>query len=129
MVSVTKIVEFEAAHQLLGHKGKCQFVHGHSYKLEVEVVNKLKNASTLLNASNLEEAMVIDFGDLKNAVLTIVNGSLDHKFINDQIKIPTAERMVILIANNLPCFLSRDINIVRVRLWETSTSYAEWRKY
>lgn len=39
-VSVCKIFTFDAAHQLVGHKGKCSNLHGHTYKLEVVLKGK-----------------------------------------------------------------------------------------
>ena len=35
--SVTRHVEFEAAHLLQGYNGRCGSLHGHSYALEVTV--------------------------------------------------------------------------------------------
>ena len=40
---VTKIIEIEAAHQLVGYNGPCANMHGHSYKIEISMQSeKLK---------------------------------------------------------------------------------------
>lgn len=120
MLSITKIFEFEAAHYLPEHKGKCKNVHGHSYKLEVEVSYGKGNAVN-------NEHMVMDFGDLKNMVKILIDSLLDHSMLNDTFTVPTAEHMVYEIANILSTKLKSPLWLVRVRLWETSSSYAEWR--
>jgi 6-pyruvoyltetrahydropterin/6-carboxytetrahydropterin synthase len=115
MISITKIVEFEAAHHLPGHKGRCHNLHGHSYKLEVEV-------GGIINA----DGMIMDFGILKIVMENLVDDYFDHKNLNDTFINPTAEYMVEWIAFQLRKHIDES-NLLRVRLWETSSSYAEWR--
>ena len=119
MLSVTKIFEFESAHFLLDHPGKCKAMHGHSYKLEVEVGYGRGDA---LN----ENGMIIDFGDLKKIIQPLIDNYLDHKFLNDSLHSdnPTAEKMLFWIVERIE--LPPPVYLLRVRLWETSTSYAEW---
>ena len=74
---------FEAAHELPNHPGKCQRLHGHSYVLLVSVEGDIEPQS----------GMVIDFSDLKRIVNDAVVDRLDHRYINDLIENPTAERM------------------------------------
>lgn len=126
MLSVTKIMEFEAAHCLPNHKGKCKNLHGHTYRLEVEIGNK----QDIID----DEGMIIDFGDVKKAVLEIVDDNLDHTYLNDFFTVPpTAENMVMWIVEQLQEKIGKSIRcsnysyLTRVRLWETSNSYAEWR--
>ena len=121
MLSVTKIVEFEAAHCLPNHKGRCQNHHGHSYKAEVEIGNARDEVD--------DSGMIFDFGDLKEVINQIVDEQLDHTYLNDLFTVPpTAENIVMWIVDEL---LKRKIsticNVLRVRVWETSNSYAEWR--
>lgn len=117
MITITKHFEFEAAHILPNHPGKCKNLHGHTYKLEITVYN----VGGVLNDSG----MVIDFGDLKAAVHPIVE-KMDHTLLNDLsgLENPTAENMVVWILNNV----SWPVGIApyRIRLWETSNSYATW---
>lgn len=71
MPLVTRTFPFEAAHRILGHCGKCKFVHGHSYKAEVEVHADRLNAL----------GMVVDFADLKATVGDWIKESWDHNLI------------------------------------------------
>ena len=36
-MKITKIFTFDSSHMLDGHDGKCQNLHGHTYKLEITV--------------------------------------------------------------------------------------------
>lgn len=112
MVSITKCFEFEACHYLPNYNGKCANMHGHSYKLEVEVTGPI-----------LQNGMVLDFGELKKIVNDLVTNIFDHKNLNDYFTNPTAEIMVEAIAFEL----LKQVKVIRVRLWETSSSYAEWK--
>lgn len=118
MITVTKHFEFESAHCLENHPGKCKHVHGHSYKLEVEVSGE-KN----------DQGMIIDFGDLKSIVNIEIIEELDHKMLNEVFDFPaTAENMVEWIASKLGAVLreQKAVHLKRIRLYETSSSYAEW---
>jgi 6-pyruvoyltetrahydropterin/6-carboxytetrahydropterin synthase len=120
MLSVTKIMEFEAAHFLEGHKGKCKNLHGHTYKLEITVGSSYNEY--MLNG------MIIDFGDLKEIMKEMVDKYFDHCYINVWFDgLPTAERMVLWIKNYIQSRLLPRNKLLAVKLWETSNSYAEWR--
>src|SRR6266487_618453 len=67
---ITREFTFEACHPLLGHQGKCQRPHGHSYRLEISLRGSIKEA---VGKSN--DGMVMDFGDLKR----IVNATIIEK--------------------------------------------------
>jgi 6-pyruvoyltetrahydropterin/6-carboxytetrahydropterin synthase len=119
-VSVTKVFKFEAAHHLPNYLGKCSRVHGHTYKLEVEIEGEIDETS----------GMVVDFKNLKTFVESRILKTLDHSNLNDSYENPTAEVMVKGIFQSLIGFLQSDnevwgVKLVRVRLWETSDSYAE----
>jgi 6-pyruvoyltetrahydropterin/6-carboxytetrahydropterin synthase len=125
MISVTKIFEFEAAHYLPNHPGKCKNLHGHSYKLEIEIMRGEYDDN--LN----EEGMVMDFGELKELVEPILDDYYDHKILNESTHaVPTAENMVREFASLLRDKFKKSsvLRVVRIRLWETSSSYAEWRE-
>ena len=118
-VSITKKFEFEAAHKLPDHPGKCKNLHGHSYKLEVTV------SSDQLN----DQGMVMDFGDLKVIVNEHIINILDHSLLNDLFPVPTAEIMAQWIWVTLDVFIieleKKRVKLKRIRLYETSNSYAE----
>jgi 6-pyruvoyltetrahydropterin/6-carboxytetrahydropterin synthase len=60
--------DFDAAHRIRGHPGKCAYLHGHTYRLEVTV-----------SASGLDRmGMVMDFDDLDRVVRKAVLDGWDH---------------------------------------------------
>lgn len=127
--SVTKIFRFEAAHYLPGYDGKCRNLHGHTWKLEVEV-------SGFVTA---ETGMVIDFVYLKNLVNDEVISKLDHTCLNEALEgkmvdcygvvNPTCENLLDWIWKRLSPMggWTGKIKLERLRLWETPDSYAEMR--
>ncbi len=112
--SITKIYNFEAAHHLPGHNGKCARLHGHSYKLEVTVTAPLQTHGS-------SEGMVLDFSDLNVVVEREVIQQWDHQFLNDLLPFrTTAENL----AQEIFQRLSRaDLNVVKIRLWETAKAF------
>lgn len=111
-VQVTKEFTFDAAHRLVDYNGPCANLHGHTYKLQVTVEDEVE----------AKTGMIIDFSDLKSIVKDCIVDKLDHTCLNDVLDYnPTAENMVMDIMQQL-----RDsrVNAVKVRLWETPTSFA-----
>lgn len=122
MLSVTKIFEFSAAHHLPYHEGKCKNVHGHGFKLEVTVDQGIDE----IKSKGCEAGMIMDFSRLKETIDKKIMSILDHTNLNDMFYNPTAEVLVeyivVVLKSQIP-------NLSRVRLYESSTSYVEWRKY
>jgi 6-pyruvoyltetrahydropterin/6-carboxytetrahydropterin synthase len=115
-VSVTKQFEFEACHHLPDYDGACARNHGHTYKMDVEVEGEIDKTS----------GMVLDFSILKRMVKNLIVDKFDHQDLNDFYDMPTAENMVVDIFNTLEHHLDGAAPVLkRVRLWETSSSYAE----
>ena len=83
--------DFEAAHRLPRHPGKCRDLHGHSYRLLVTVYRDV----------DPESGLAIDFSELKRVVRDEIIGVVDHKNLNDLIDNPTAERICEWIWNRL----------------------------
>jgi len=67
-MDLTTVYVFDAAHRIAGHPGKCAWLHGHTYHLEVTV------SSPTLNPLG----MVMDFADLGDAVRKAVLDLWDH---------------------------------------------------
>lgn len=114
--TITKIFHFDAAHSLPEHQGLCRNVHGHGYRTEVTVEGSVQEGGPATG-------MVMDFGDLSERVRRLVIEPLDHQYLNDRLDVtPTAEAIAGWMLLTL-----RDagLPIVRVRLWETPTSYAD----
>ena len=104
--------KFDAAHNLIHYHGKCERLHGHTYRLRV-----------VLEGEPDAEGMVFDFVDLKRAVNELVLDRLDHAYINDIIAQPTAEYISLWIFRELDAPLRRDnCRLFEVQLWETEGS-------
>ena len=121
MVNVTKLFEFEACHQLPHYDGACHNIHGHSYKLEVTVSGQVSK-----NENDPKCGMIIDFKDLKAIVKSVAVDKYDHSNLNEFFPNPTAEIMVKQIAVDIMSKLPQGVYLMSCKLWETSTSYAEW---
>lgn len=65
---------FDSAHFLKGYNGKCANLHGHTWRVEVEV-----SAGALVTEGE-KRGMVIDFSDLKRAVRALAD-RFDHTLI------------------------------------------------
>lgn len=83
--------EFDAAHNLPNYAGKCERLHGHTYRLKVLCEAPVDPATGL----------AIDFAALKRAVRTRVIDVLDHTYLNETIPIPSAEHIAIWIWDRL----------------------------
>lgn len=53
---------FDAAHFLSGHEGKCKNIHGHRWRVVIEVKSKT------LQTGNQFEGMIVDFAQLKEDI-------------------------------------------------------------
>ena len=132
MYLVTKRIDFCYGHRLLDYDGICKHPHGHNAVAEIDV------RTEELDKRN----MVADFSDIKRLVKGWIDRELDHKMIlrhddplvaplealNEPIfkldSNPTVERICKLIFD-----MARDqgLDVVAVRVWETPTSFAEYR--
>lgn len=148
MMQVNKEFTFDSAHFLPNYYGKCERMHGHTYRLQVTVEGEVG-----------ENGLLIDFVVLKRIVKKQVIQKLDHQVINDMIQIPSCENVVKWIWDqlvdlknliekemedpNLPDSItkyfrdesdgkldtsdfSRQIKLKRITLWETPTSSASY---
>ncbi|MBW2989241.1 6-carboxytetrahydropterin synthase QueD [Candidatus Woesearchaeota archaeon] len=111
---ITKAFEFDAAHNLLRYKGKCERLHGHTYRAEVS-----------LEGEPDDEGMVEDFAEIKKVVGERVLKKLDHAYINDVIKQPTAENIAIWIWNELKGCFKRG-RLCEVKVYESRDSWAAY---
>jgi 6-pyruvoyltetrahydropterin/6-carboxytetrahydropterin synthase len=109
-MTVRKRFTFEASHNLPNYKGKCHFVHGHSWILWVEIAGEV----------NPETGMILDFTDLKQIVNELIIDKFDHSHLNDIIPNPTAENLTMLIRRTLePAFDKLGLVLFSLRLAET----------
>lgn len=133
MYSVTKRIDFCYGHRLLDYDGICKHPHGHNAVAEIEV------RTDELDPRN----MVCDFSDIKQIVKGWVDRELDHKMVlrHDDPLVeplerlgepiyrldsnPTVERIARLIFD---VAVGEGLPVVRVKVWETPTSFAEYRE-
>ena len=131
MYSVVKRVEFCYGHRLLDYDGICKHPHGHNAVAEVEIRTETLD----------QRSMVCDFADIKLIVKGWIDREIDHKMIlreDDPLveplrslgepvflveSNPTVERIARLIYDQVE---SAGLPVVRVKVWETSTSSATY---
>ena len=107
-----KEFEFDAAHYLPAYHGKCEKLHGHTYKLVVK-----------LDGQPDDEGMIMDFLVLKQIVKEKVLTFLDHGCINDLLSQPSAENIALWVWSQLEAEVRRDnCRLMAVEVWETKTS-------
>ena len=136
---------FDCAHSLPYHEGKCSNYHGHTYRLRVTVEDYNgcieKNSRGVHSYVNPDESaylteyqlhsprtgMVMDFADLKAEVNSVVE-MLDHGNLNAYIENPTAENLVLYIADKLSTLLRTHhaVQLVELKLWETPNNWVTW---
>lgn len=137
-IRVTRKFRFEMAHALTGHDGPCRNIHGHSYQLSVTVSGKPLNDS-----SDPKNGMVIDFSELKKIVTDRIVSEFDHALVlheNDRALsegltghriilfpfAPSCEMLLVEFLRRIKNELPENLELARLRLDETETSYAEW---
>ncbi|HOO31750.1 MAG TPA: 6-carboxytetrahydropterin synthase QueD [Thermotogota bacterium] len=114
---LTKIFKFDAAHNLIKYHGKCENLHGHTYRMDVTVEGSLN-----------EEGMIIDFATLKETVAKQVIGKLDHSYINDFIEQPTAENIALWVWDQLKDHLTAEnYSLYEIKVYETESSFVTYR--
>lgn len=137
MITVTRLLEFDAAHRVKNHESKCSTLHGHRYKVEIEAT-----------APDLDQiGRVIDFSVLKAKIGTWLDEHWDHNVVvwyQDTETLaalrtiprkkepwvagwnPTAENMAnfllrVVAPNELA---TTGVTVTRVTVWETPNCYA-----
>lgn len=139
-IRVTKIFEFDTAHALHNYDGLCSNIHGHTYKLHVTVIGE-----PIADTNSPKYGMVVDFGVLKNKIKENLVDKFDHSLIVSRDESgnftngnpifrrihvvdfqPTAENIVAHFAELIKPLLPNGVELFSLRLYETSTSFAEW---
>jgi 6-pyruvoyltetrahydropterin/6-carboxytetrahydropterin synthase len=148
---ICKCFEIESGHMLTKHPDKCAFPHGHTRKVEFvleadelddnEMVCDFKIIKQIMCdfLETLDHSMCINTNDPKYAAFKSFYGD---RVIGFEATDPTTEVMAKTIFDHfrgklaqyarLPAQhypLREHLRVVKVRLWETSTSWAEyWEK-
>lgn len=118
-IYITKKFSFDAAHKLVGYKGKCKNLHGHTYYLEVTVGGNI----------NKKTGMVIDFHLLEDIINKQIISLLDHTFINNIIKMSTAENISQWVWNKLEVHLRQhEIKLYEIKLYESPDAFVTLKR-
>lgn len=135
MLTVSKECRFDAAHVLTHHAGQCRNLHGHTYRVIVEVAESADS-----------EDMVIDFKNLKQVMRAVILERFDHAFLFDEASASECEIAAVITrhgmrsvglpfrstAENLARHFFRElearVKVVSVKVYETPESCAEYRR-
>jgi 6-pyruvoyltetrahydropterin/6-carboxytetrahydropterin synthase len=132
-MKIAKEFNWEMGHRLPEHFGKCKNIHGHSYKMLVEIEGDV-----------MDNGMVMDYYHLKDAIEPLID-KMDHAFLaykEDKKVIKFLEEMnskrVVVdfqstVENITRYFLNEikkvkfppNIHKVKIRVCETPDDYAE----
>ena len=111
---------FSAAHQLRGHGGGCEKLHGHNWKVQVHVLAERLN----------EIDLAIDFHVLKKYLAECL-APLDHSMLNEVFpfteKNPSSENIAKWVYDSMrKRFLNGDVHLSAVTVWESETASATY---
>lgn len=129
-MKIARFFNFEAAHRLPHHDGRCRRLHGHSYRLELV----FSGTPRPIVANDPQSGFVIDFGRVDRLVRSgLLEPHLDHVDLTHHLEglaYPSAEYLAAWIMawclkhlEGQPEMGSARMH--RVRLWESANSWAE----
>lgn len=99
---------FDSAHFLANYEGKCSNIHGHRWRVLIEI-----ESETLVKGGQLD-GMVIDFGDLKGDVKDIVD-YYDHALIIEE---------GTMREETLGCICEDGFRVIKVKFRPTAENFA-----
>ena len=108
-ISVFKEFSFCAAHYLDIEGHKCSQLHGHNYKLRIEVCDKLD-----------QNNMVIDFAEIKKHVQPIID-KLDHQNLNEVLDFMESTTSEDLCVYFYSCLYNKIEGLSKIEIRETDT--------
>lgn len=137
LISCTRRIEFDAAHRVMQHEGKCKHLHGHRYALEATFVGEGLDAL----------GRVVDFAVIKEKLGSWILENWDHatilfdqdKSLGSAIENHTGQRIFYLAKNptaeNMADYLfsavcpnlfnGLGIRCIGVKLYETPNCFVE----
>lgn len=141
MLTVTRRLEWDAAHRIPRHESKCAALHGHRYVAELTAT-----------APELDDrGRIIDFGVVKSIVGGWIDEKWDHTALfaraddDPMVRVvaesnaakgrpvywmdapPTAENIAAELARVAAELLAPSgVTLTRIRIWETPNCSAEW---
>jgi 6-pyruvoyltetrahydropterin/6-carboxytetrahydropterin synthase len=127
------------AHAIHGYQGACKNIHGHSYELHVTL-----GTSSVQKSYIPSPGFIIDFKQIKNLVNIALIEKFDHSLVLSEAYIkdhpinnfhdnliiwevePSAENILLYMQEVLNAKLPTDIKLLKIKLFETKDSFAEW---
>lgn len=71
-IEVVRYHDFSAGHRIVGHESKCQYLHGHNYRIHF----------TIQSQSGLDAiGRILDFSAIKTILCEWLEEHWDHKFL------------------------------------------------
>jgi 6-pyruvoyltetrahydropterin/6-carboxytetrahydropterin synthase len=110
---ISKIFKFDSAHKLENYKGACENLHGHTYTLVVSCSGEVDEKT----------GMIVDFNEIKKIVDEKILNKIDHSYLNDIIKNPTCENVLLWIKQQIES--EQKLKLKKLVLYETETSFCE----
>ncbi|MBO1926044.1 6-carboxytetrahydropterin synthase QueD [Thiomicrorhabdus sp. 6S2-11] len=106
------MLDFAAAHTLSGYPGDCAKLHGHNWKIEVQIVGNKLN----------EIGMVVDFKEIKRHAKEVIK-ELDHTYLNDHPHFketnPTAESIAAYLYQEIDKRIGSElVRMHSITVWE-----------
>ena len=120
MYQISVEQHFDAAHSLRGYQGKCETLHGHRFKVVVQI-----------KASKVDDiGLAYDFTVLKQHLADILSG-FDHTCLNDVPPFdkinPSSENIAATIYDELqPRLADAPVSLSCVEVWESPESWVAY---
>lgn len=137
-MKVAKRFRWEAAHRLPWHEGECRHLHGHSYRMMVELEGEPDDQGMLIDFKHVKRLVAPLVEQMDHATLVSANDtelqealdSLDTKTCYLPFE-TTAENLCRHVARHLgthghKVLAEKGVMGIRVQIWETETCYAEF---
>lgn len=120
--SLKTILDFAAAHTLNGYDGDCARLHGHNWKIEVEIIGSKLN----------KVGMAIDFKQIKKQAKKVIV-EIEHRYLNDhphfQNKNPTAANIAQFIYHQIQTKIeSGMVKMYQIIVWENKRNCVTYRE-
>lgn len=75
-ILISKEITIAMGHSVTNHRSKCRGLHGHDYRIIATV-----EGEPVAKPGASDEGMVIDFSDLKKAMIDVIDRYYDHGFV------------------------------------------------
>lgn len=121
MYTISIRTDFSAAHSIRGYEGDCSQIHGHNYRVEVQVkADKVNNIG-----------MCLDFRELKK-ITTKTISIIDHTNLNDnpffKENNPTAENIARFIFHRIKKRIKGKLSLYSITVWESDDYSVTYRE-